>query len=89
MTDYTDIELAAAQVVASLIYRDHPDGPDLDSDSGALGLYGSPIEILRDQHRDAVRLAPLTGKLYDPFADAADVWEGLRGMSSPATPYAH
>jgi AAA domain len=88
MTDYTDIELAAAQVIASLIYPDYPGGPDLDADAAAFGLYDSAIDACREPHDAAALLMQQNGKLYDPHSDAATAWEGLRQMSGPATPYA-
>lgn len=85
---YTPEEQLAARIIASLIYPDFPGGPDLATDPAQLGLYVSAVEACRDPYRNAERLAPLTGKIYDCPSDAATAWEGMRMMSGAATPYA-
>jgi len=87
-SEYTPEEQQAARIIASLIYPAYPGGPDLDSDTGGLGLYAAAVDAVRDPYETAAVLMEKTGKLYDSPGDAATVWEGLRQMTSAATPYA-
>jgi predicted transcriptional regulator len=88
-TEYTDAERAAATIIASLIYPDYPNGPDLTTDASALGeMWRDAIDTVRDPYHDAVFLAPRTGKTYDCPGSAATAWEGLRQMTGSLTNYA-
>lgn len=88
MTTYTPEEQLAAKIIASLIYPDFPGGPDLETSTADLGLYKSAVDTCRDPYEMAPILAQKTGKIYDCPGDAATAWEGLRQMTSAATPYA-
>lgn len=88
MTTYSPEEQFAAKIIASLIYPDYPDGPDLDTDPAQLGLYKAAVDTCRDPYEMAAITMPLDGILRDCHGDAATAWEGLRQMTGPATPYA-
>lgn len=87
-TTYAPEEQLAATIIASLIYPDWPSGPDLETDSGQLGLYKGAVEACRDPYEMATTKMIATGQLYDAPGGAAMAWEGLRQMSGSATPYA-
>ena len=86
--DYSPEERTAAIIIASLIYADYPGGPDLETDSSALGLLASAVESCRDPYHMAAITMPIDGVLRDCTGDAATAWEGLRQMSSAMRPYA-
>ena len=83
---YTADEQAAARVIASLIYPDYPNGPDLETHVN--GLYGAAVDWCREPYAMAAETMPKDGILRDCHGDAATAWEGLRQMSGTATPYA-
>ena len=84
--NYTADEQAAARVIASLIYPDYPNGPDLETHVN--GLYGAAVDWCREPYAMAAETMPKDGILRDCHGDAATAWEGLRQMSGAATPYA-
>ncbi len=84
--NYSADERTAARVIASLIYPDFPNGPDLETHVN--GLYGPAVNTCRDPYEMATITMVQDGKLRDCHGDAATAWEGLRQMSGAATPYA-